>query len=283
MRKKSYPVIILSAILLTFIFGGLSLSSQAPLKILLSNDDGIDAPGIAALFKTLSKIGTVTVAAPSQEASGTSHSVTSRDPIPVTETEKNGSKWFSITATPATCVRLALESLVKDQPDIVVSGINRGENLGTVTFYSATVGSAREAAMKGIPSIAAHFGRGKTMDYGLAAEFIADLVKSLREKPMRPGMFLNVNVPNLPKDKIRGVMVVPQDTRPPYEFYERRVNPLGQVYFWNTYKPLEPGQDKTDVWAFYNGYITISPLQVDQTSYPELKSLESLKIAAWTK
>jgi len=121
------------------------------------------------------------------------------------------------------------------------------------------------------------------MDYGLAAEFIADLVKKLKEKPMRPGTFLNVNVPNLPKDQIKGVMVVPQDTRPPYEFYEKRVNPLGQVYFWNTYKPLEPGTDKTDVWAFYNGYISISPLQIDQTSYPELKPLESLKIAPWTK
>jgi len=283
MKKISYPVIILSMIFFIFVFGCLTLSSQTPLKILISNDDGIDAPGIAALFEKLSKIGTVTVAAPSQEASGASHSVTSRDPILVTETEKNGSKWFSITATPATCVRLALESLVKDRPDIVVSGINKGENLGTVTFYSATVGSAREAAMKGIPAIAAHFGRGKTMDYGPAAEFIADLVKKLKEKPMRPGTFLNVNVPNLPKDQIKGVMVVPQDTRPPYEFYEKRVNPLGQVYFWNTYKPLEPGQDKTDVWAFYNGYISISPLQIDQTSYPELKSFESLKFAPWTK
>jgi 5'-nucleotidase len=283
LKRKTYALVILNAIFLILVGGGVPLSSQTPLKILISNDDGIDAPGIAALFEHLSRIWTVTVAAPPQNMSGASHSVTSQDPIFVTESEKNGSKWYSIKATPASCIRLALECLLKEPPDFVITGINRGENMGTVTFYSATNSAAREAAFKGIPSIAVNLARGKTMDYGPAAEFIVDLVRALKDKPMKPGTFINVNVPNLPKDQIKGVLVVPQDTRAPIEFYERRVNPSGQVYYWNYYKNHEPGTDKTDVWALHNGYISLTPLQIDQPDRGEANALESLKIGGWKK
>jgi 5'-nucleotidase len=283
MKRKSSLCIALHLVFSIFLVAGAQLFGQAPFKILISNDDGINAPGIAALFEKLSIIGTVTVAAPAQNSSGASHSMTFSEPILVMESEKNGSKWFSIKATPATCVRLALESLVSEKPDLIVTGINKGENLGTVTYYSGTVGCAREAAVKGIPAIAVSLANGPTMDYGPAAEFVADLVRKLKENSLKPGVFLVVNVPNLPQDQIKGLMVVPQDTRPSYEFYERRVNPSGQVYFWNTYKELEPGQDKTDVWALRNGYISIVPFQIDQTSFDELKSLESIKIGNWNK
>jgi len=278
LKRKTCALVILNAVFLILIGGALLLFGQAPLKILISNDDGIEAPGVVALFERLSRIGTVTVAAPIQNTSGASHSVTSQDPIFVTESEREGSKWYSIKAAPATCVRLALDSLLKEVPDFVIIGINRGENVGTVTFYSATIGAAREAAFKSIPSIAINLARGKTMDYGPAAEFIVDLIKALKDKPINPGTFLNVNVPNLPKDKIKGVLVVPQDTRAPIEFYERRVNPSGLVYYWNSYKDHEPGTDKNDVWALRNGYISITPLQIDQTDRGEVKALESMKI-----
>lgn len=283
MTRKTYALVILSGILLILVGGGVPLSSLTPLKILISNDDGIDAPGIAALFEHLSRIGTVTVAAPPQNMSGASHTVTSQDPIFVTESEKNGSKWYSIKATPASCIRLALESLLKEPPDFVITGINRGENLGTVMFYSATNSAAREAAFKGIPSIAVNLARGETMDYSPAAEFIVDLIRALKDKPLKPGTFINVNVPNLPKDQIKGVLVVPQDTRAPIEFYERRVNPSGQVYYWNHYKNHEPGTEKTDVWALHNGYISLTPLLIDQTDRAEAKELEVLKIGGWKK
>lgn len=276
-------IIVGGMIFLALIGLGVPLSSQTPLKILLSNDDGFDAPGLAVLFEHLSKIGTVTVAASSQESSGASHSVTSLDPILVKESEKNGSKWYNIKATPATCVRLALESLLADKPDFVITGINRGENLGMVTFYSATVGAAREAAFKGIPAIAVNLARGQNMDYGPAAEFVVDLIKSLKDKPLKSGTFLNVNVPNMPKDQIKGVLVVSQDLRATIQFYEKRVNPSGQVYYWSSYKHLEPGTDKTDIWALRNGYITITPLSIDQTNYQEIKTLDSLKIGGWKK
>jgi 5'-nucleotidase len=258
-------------------------TSPAPLKILITNDDGIEAPGLAALFEHLSKIGTVTVAAPATEASGSSHSMTSQDPIYVDETEKKGAKWFAIKGTPATCVRLAVESLMADKPDIVISGINRGQNLGTITFYSATLGAAREAALCGIPSIAMNLARERTMDYTMAAEFTVELIKSLKDRPMKKGTFLNVNVPNLPKDQIKGILAVPQDARGPIIFFDKRATPSGQTYFWYAYKRIEPDANKTDIWGVANGYITITPFTIDQTSYEEMKKIDSLKIEGWKK
>jgi 5'-nucleotidase len=285
MTKKILKAVVTNVIFLILIFGGASSSfnyGQAPLKILVSNDDGIEAPGIAALCAALSRIGTVTVAAPTQNYSGASHSMTFSDPIFVTESERNGSKWFGIKATPATCVRLALGTLV-ETPDLVVTGINRGENLGKDTFYSATVGAAREAALKGIPAIAVSLANGPKMDYGPAAAFIADLVQNIKKIPFETIIFLNVNVPNLPKDQLKGVMVVPQDMRPALEAYEKRVNPSGRIYFWNIYKDLDAGEKKTDVWAVRNGYISITPFQTDQTNAAALKQLESLKLSGWEK
>jgi len=250
---------------------------------LITNDDGIEAPGLAALFEHLSKIGTVTVSAPATEASGSSHSMTSQDPIYVEETEKKGAKWFAVKGTPATCVRLAVESLMPDKPDFVISGINRGQNLGTVTFYSATLGAAREGALCGIPSIAMNLARERTMDYTQSAEFAVELVKALRNNPMKKGTFLNVNVPNLPKDQIKGVLPVPQDARGPIIFFEKRVTPSGQTYYWYAYKRLEAGDVKNDTWGLANGYITITPLTIDQTSYDDMKKLDSMKIEGWKK
>ena len=258
-------------------------SNKVPLKILITNDDGIEAPGIAVLFEHLSKIGTVTVSAPATEGSGSSHSMTSQDPIFVEETERKGAKWFAVKGTPATCVRLAVESLLPERPDIVISGINRGQNLGTVTFYSATLGAAREGALCGIPSIAANLARGKTMDYTVAAEFIVELVKSLQDNPMKKGTFLNVNVPNLPKDQIKGVLPVPQDSRGPIIFFEKRATPSGQTYYWYAYKRLEPREIKDDTWAIANGYISVTPFTTDQTDYDEIKKLETRKIGDWKK
>jgi 5'-nucleotidase len=283
MKKKRMATAVYGTILLVLWLAGPAAAgfpAGTRLKILVSNDDGIDAPGIVALVDKLSRIGAVTVAAPPLNSSGASHSMTFYDPIYVTESVRNGVKWYSVRATPATCVRLALENLLQEKPDLVVSGINRGDNVGVVTFYSATVASAREAAINGIPAIAANLLRGKDMDYDSAAEFIAKLAAEVAAKPPKHGIFLNVNIPNVSKEKIRGVLVVPQDTRPAIEFYERGTNPRGDVYYWNYYKELDAGTEKTDIWAIRNGYISITPLSIDQTSPdPEdIKALQSLKV-----
>ena len=253
------------------------------LNILISNDDGIDAPGIVALAREISKFASVTVAAPAQSASGASHSKTSGEPIFLAEAVKDGVRWYGIRATPATCVRLALESLLTEKPDFVLSGINRGENLGVITFYSATLGSAREAAFSGITSIALNLESGPNMDYTAAAEFAAALVQSLEKNPIKAGLFLNVNVPALPKDKLKGVLAVPIDLQPPYERFEKGTTPDGRTYYWNSYRPLVAGTEKTDVWAVRNGYISVSPLSIDQSDRAALTSLEALKLEDWKK
>ena len=136
-----------------------------PLSILITNDDGIEAPGIAAVAEALRPLGTVTVAAPDRGRSGSSHGVTSDRSIAVRESDRGGQRWIALDALPPTCVRLAVDKLLAAKPDLVVSGINAGENLGAVTFYSATVGAAREAALLGLPAIAVNLGRGDGMDY----------------------------------------------------------------------------------------------------------------------
>jgi len=253
------------------------------LKILISNDDGIDAPGLLALAAAMSRIGSVTVAAPLQNSSGASHGKTSADPIFVTETQKDGVTWYAIRATPATCVRLAIESLLPEKPDLVLSGINKGENLGLITYYSATLGAAREAAFSRIAAIALNLSSGSKMDYSTAADFSVSLVAALIKNPLKPGLFLNVNVPSLPREEIKGVMAVPLDLQAPYERFEKRTTPGGQVYFWNTYRPLVAGETKTDVWAVRNGFISVTPFSIDPTIETDLRILGALKIEGWSR
>lgn len=253
------------------------------LRILLSNDDGFEAPGLAALFEKLSALGRITVAAPSRNYSGAGHGITSGNPIMVTEMDRNGAKWYAIEAPPATCVRLALEVLLPEKPDLVVSGINPGENVGVVTYYSATVGAAREASFKGIPAISANLQTNGTMPFSEVAAFIADLAKEVKEKGLKPGFFLNVNYPALPKDKIKGVLITKQDVQPSLEYYERRTSPEGKIYFWPFYRDLVRAPEMTDVWALANGYISITPIQFDQTDYQEIKTFKTWRIASWKK
>ena len=254
---------------------------QPAYRLLLSNDDGIDFPGLAALVEKLSTLGSVTVAASRADQSGVSHGITSNAPIKVEESDRNGVKWYAIDALPATCVRLAIESLLPAKPDIVVAGINKGDTTGVVSFYSATVACAREAAITGLPAIAVHLEKGETMDYEGAAIFIAALVQEIKDKRLPPGVFLNINIPALPREQIRGVMITKQDLRSTRQFYEKKADPAGAPYYWPSYKHLEPDKERTDIWALKNGYISITPLQIDQTASSELRPLESWAIMKW--
>lgn len=241
--------------------------SQNPPHILLTNDDGIDAPGLLAMHKALSQVGRVTVAAPSTNQSAAGHGLTTgRNPIFVTTwTDGGGSVWHSITARPATCVSLALENLLSDRPDIVVSGSNQGANLGLVTYYSGTVGAAREAAFKGIPSIAVSVQDGSQMDFEAAAEFTAHLVEKYLKEKLPPQTFINVNYPALPKDQVKGVTIRSLSLAPPHNVYVKRTMPDGQDYFWPGYRPLVSGEPDTDLSTLLEGYITITPLRLDTT------------------
>lgn len=283
MKQKRFAPLVIKVVLVLLLVSARDALGQSALKILLSNDDGIDAPGLAALFDKLAPLGVVTVAASTKNQSGASHGITSEGPIWVTETEKKGNKWYAIEALPATCVRLALESLLPEKPDIVIAGINKGNTVGVVTFYSATVACAREAAFAGLPAIVVHLGRGERMDYEGAAAFIAKLVREIKKKDFKPGLYLNVNIPALPKEQIKGVLITKQDLRPTLESYEKKLDPSGKLYFMRSFKLLDPAAENADIWALGNGYISITPLQFDQTDYSALKSLESWAGRLWKK
>ncbi len=252
-----------------------------PLRILISNDDGIESPGIAALAEALGKIGEVTVAAPVRNQSGTSHAMTANKLIVVKEGTRDGQRWAAIDALPATCVRLALDTLLPSKPDIVVSGINKGENLGVVTYYSATVACAREAAFQGIPALAVNLENGEGMNYGTAAEFVAALIRSLSLHGLRRGVYLNINVPALPREGIKGILITRQDKRPAVEVYEKQHQSEAEVRYWASYTNLEPGAKGTDIWAVRNGYIAITPLGIDQTAVPQIEELRRLENITW--
>ena len=238
---------------------------QQPFRILISNDDGFQSPGIKALFDRLRSLGEVTVAAPAANQSLVGHGFTFGRPINIESWETEGSRWFAIAATPATCVRMALTSLLPHLPDIVVSGINKGENTGVVTFSSGTVSCAREAAYRDIPAIAVSLEEGDQMDYAAAAEFTARLLLEVRKRGLPPGTYLNVNFPARPMSQIRGVLVTRQDMRPADEHYAKKTSPEGKTEYWSVYRPLTGGEKDTDTWAFTQGYISITPLSIDQT------------------
>lgn len=257
-------------------------AQQAPFTILVTNDDGYSAPGIRALADALKPLGEVIVAAPAQNQSGKGHSIVTSEPILVFERKQpSGVMWYAIEATPATAARLALDKLVPRKPDLVVSGINRGENLGIVVYYSGTLGAAREAAMTGIPAIAVSMGGDNEADYAATAAALRDMIQLLKAKDMiKPGLFLNVNAP---AGKTKGVLVTRLSTKANEQIYEQRRNPRGTLYFWPGYRPLDREDEGTDVWGFLNGWITVTPLTLDTTdtsALPAYRFLEKKAAAA---
>jgi len=243
--------------------------AQQPYRILISNDDGCEAPGIKALFERLKSLGEVTVAAPTTNQSLIGHSLTFGRGMAVESWEVEGNLWFAIAATPATCVRMALISLVPQLPDIVISGINKGENTGVVAFSSGTVACAREAAYRNIPAIAVSLEEGQQMDYAASADFAAQLLLEVKKRGLPDGSYLNVNFPALAADQIKEVLITRQDMRPADEHYSKKTSAEGKTEYWSVYSPLTGGEKDTDTWALTQGYISITAMTIDQT-LPEL-------------
>ncbi len=275
--RSSRTLFLAAGMLLVVLAGGLRPSAAEPFLILLTNDDGYDAPGLHALVEAFRPHAELVVAAPAGDQSGKGHSITtSYSPIFVSERKQpDGSLWYAIEAPPATCVRLAVESLVPKRPDLVISGINRGENLGITVYLSGTLGAAREAAIVGLPAIAVSMRGNRDADYAAAAAYVRALVGRLRaEQALRPGLFLNVNVP---AGAGKGARLTRLSIRPTHENYERRTSPRGRVYFWSRWRPLEDDAEGTDVWAFERGYITLTPMTLDVTDTQAIEALRSLE------
>jgi 5'-nucleotidase len=283
-RRRRLGILIMAAFCAAGCGRAPAPAATTPLSIVITNDDGIDAPGIAALAAAFGPLGRVTVVAPVGPRSGASHSVTADRSIAVREDVRGGQRWIAVDALPATCVRLAVEALLPAKPDLVLSGINKGENLGTVTFYSATVAAAREAAFLGIPAVAVNLATADGMDYGPAAALTAEIVQALGRDGFASGTFLNVNVPALPRAAWRGLRITRQDTRAPVDLFTKTVLPDGSVEYRPRWEHLGPGGRDTDIWAVRNGYVSVSIFGFDQSAavppgaFSALKRLESLPI-----
>ena len=243
--------------------------------VLLANDDGIDAPGLRAMIDAMQPVAEVVVAAPAVEQSGKGHGLTLRDPIFVTERKQaDGSSWYAIDGPPATCVRLAIEALLARRPDLVISGINRGDNLGATVFHAGTLGAAREGAIVGIPAIAVSIRGDNADDYRAAAAYVRGLVEQLRDRrALQPGLFLNVNVP---AGERKGVVLARLSTKPRHDTFEKRTSPRGRVYYWPDFRQLEDDEEGTDVWAFARGYVTVTPMTLDVTDASAMRALAEI-------
>jgi 5'-nucleotidase len=238
--------------------------------ILLTNDDGISAPGLVALYHELVKLGQVQVVAPASVESATSHGITLKAPLLTSQVTIDGA--FTGTAVdgrPADCVKLAVSHFLPRRPDLVVSGINSGANVGINVIYSGTIAAAIEGAFLGLPSIAfsLHLRGELSPDYGRAANMARDMVSQILAAGLGPRQVATVNLPALKAGEApAGVKIVRQCTRPWADTYERRSDPRGRAYFWNTsIFALDTQEEDTDVAALRDRYITITPLQFDLT------------------
>ena len=250
------------------------------MRILLTNDDGIYAEGIYALYLELKKVGTVTVVAPDSERSSIGQAITLAQPLWYKKVKRNGLFFgTSLSGTPADCVKFAVGVLMKRKPDVVVSGINLGHNDGCSVFYSGTVAGAREGSLMEIPSLAVSLDTFIDPDFTYAAKCGAKITRLIARKKMPKGTFLNVNVPNKRSSRIKGVKMTRQGLIPIHGTFRKRVDPNGREYYWMTGDmPVKRKDDRVDSNALINDYVTVTPIQNDQTDYSFLEELDHWKL-----
>jgi 5'-nucleotidase len=238
-------------------------------RILISNDDGVNAPGLAAVAQALQAIGTPIVVAPSGNYTGAGHSIVTTQPIFREElTLPNGLRAIGLTATPASTVNVAIRNIVNDpRPDLVVSGINPGYNFGFSVSMSGTVGAARMAAMLGVPAIAiSQAAEVFQQEMVFGAEEAIWVARRVKAYGLPPNTFLNVNVPPRPADGYRGYYITTQAmARGGEEQFVEQRNPQGRVVYWNVWKEGGTAPEGTDMWAVANGWVSVTPISVNQT------------------
>ena len=248
---------------------------EASMRFLLTNDDGIYAGGLAALYQTLSQDAECLVVAPEVEQSAVGHAITVFKPLMVRKIHKNGGFFgHAVAGTPADCVKIGLTELAEGPIDLVVSGINRGANVGINVLYSGTVSAASEAAILGVPSLAISLDSHKDVDYFVAARFARQMAAFVLAHPL-PGVVINVNVPALPETEIKGVVVAKQGGARLVERFEKRMDPRENIYYWLAGETELPARedDESDASALKRGMITITPICYDLTRHDLLAGL----------
>ncbi len=246
------------------------------MNILLTNDDGIYAKGLWALYDTLIKKHSVIVVAPDRERSAVGHGITLHNPISKKEIKvNNGQRGIAVTGTPADCVKLSLHEIFENRPDIVISGINPGANVGINVNYSGTAAAAKEAALYGIASMAVSINGHDATHFAEAAAFTASLVRKVSDQGLPHGVFLNLNYPDLPREKTKGVRWTRQGTDPFEHRFERYTDPRNTVYYWQGCDSQTKYEDPDiDGAALSADYISITPVKCDMTDYGVLEKLK---------
>lgn len=241
------------------------------MKILISNDDGVNAEGIVALTNSLKQIAQTLTVGPDRNCSGASNSLTLTNPLRLNKLD-NG--YIAVNGTPTDCVHLAIRELYQDEPDMVVSGINAGANMGDDTLYSGTVAAAMEGRFLGFPAIAVSLVGPTLQHYATAAHFALKIIKGLQQQPIAEDKILNINVPDLAIEDIKGIKITRLGSRHKAEGVVRTADPAGKEIFW-----LGPPGEKqdasegTDFHAVEHGYVSITPLTVDLTAFEQLQDM----------
>ena len=246
------------------------------MRILLSNDDGYFAPGLAALAQALAPLADITVVAPERDRSGASNSLTLDRPLLLRQAP---SGFYYVNGTPTDCVHLAVTGMLDHLPDMVISGINHGANMGDDTMYSGTVAAATEGYLLGIPAIAVSLASHNAQYFDTAARVVADLVRRIQAQPPAEPMLLNVNVPDCGWDELDGIKVTRLGKRHKAESVVKTTNPRGQTVYWvGAAGAAADAGEGTDFFAVAQGQVSITPLQMDLTRYNQMDSVN-----AWLK
>lgn len=246
------------------------------MRILLSNDDGYFAPGLAALAHALAPLAEITVVAPERDRSGASNSLTLDRPLMLRQAP---SGFYYVNGTPTDCVHLAVTGMLDHLPDMVISGINHGANMGDDTIYSGTVAAATEGYLLGIPSIAVSLASHNAQYFDTAARVVVDLVQRIQSQPLAEPMLLNVNVPDCAWDDLEGFSVTRLGKRHKAESVVKTINPRGQTVYWvGAAGAAQDAGEGTDFHAVANDQVSITPLQMDLTLFSQMES-----VSAWLK
>ena len=246
------------------------------MNILLTNDDGVYAEGLWALYKRLKKIARVTVVAPEGERSSVGHGITLAHPIWVSKIKVRHKNWFYGTSgTPADCVKIAVDVILKKKPDLIISGINLGPNCGYSVFYSGTIAAAREGSMLGIPAIAISLATFSNPDFSYAAMLGTKLAKKVMNHALPKQTFINVNVPNKKANQIKGIKITRQGIAPIHSRFLKRKDPYARSYYWMAASlPFKQSNLRRDTQTLRENYVTITPIHCDLTDYSCMKELE---------
>jgi 5'-nucleotidase len=252
--------------------------------ILITNDDGYKSKGIEALIEMAKPYGRIVVVAPHEGNSGMSHAITIKHPLRIRKHSRNDDvEMYSVNGTPVDCVKLAMSQVLKNQPDLLLSGVNHGSNSSVSVFYSGTMAAVIEGCLYGIPSVGFSL-----LDYMPDANFEGSVqygkhvIEHVLSNGLSNGVCLNVNIPAIPANEIKGIRVVRQNKGTWREEFDKRTDPRGVEYFWLTgyYQNEEPSSTDTDEHALSHGYVSVVPVSIDLTHKEELKKLISLNTFA---